>query len=365
VAAGLRLLDAGVRALRIDASDGPLAVIRRYLHALQDAPLTTFGAPDPGHPARTAPLWLGPPPIGAVLLASTFGPPPLVPVPDVGMMPEPVATAGELLREALRRLPRDRLGTRPQRSAVTAGVLALDATVTETDNPGLLDVELVGRLSEAGRPGTLAGLTVCLQVGPTLRCLATFDRTDTCVVKRVPRGPWEFTVRDRPSRSRLNVASTPLPMPTTEWALAASDTDDAAVLLRVLSPDRRTLFVMRDDSGRHLLEVSTPTASLPTLIAIEYGTITGATAVRLVPLPAGDGYRFSVAISLDGIDVGAPWHYAVLDEEYLAICAFGDLVESVRATGAHTRSEWVHLAMRLPEDRRLAVEQNLPGQRDD
>ncbi|MGW4210682.1 hypothetical protein ACWEIJ_22010 [Lentzea sp. NPDC004789] len=334
VGGGLRLLSAGLEAV------GAEPLVRPYVLAQLDTPLTSFWGSDPAVPQRQ-PI---PVPqieqISANLRRKPYGWTGYVSGKPVGLSFLP--QLGEMLQELQhqRRVVRDDLHLR---AVVVPSERAADR----------FDLDIV-----AAFPSALTGIGVGVGENGTVR-LGEFDSRDVCRIRDLRPGPWTFTLCERRPDSRLTASAVPLPVVQSAAQTLAAAGANADEVLRATTPTGTTTLVLRRDRDiGYFLEAFRPPGSELVAISVEYGNTDGGTGLRVMPYPVNEWGRRGVRMDFGDFDAAGRWQVAEeLTTEDLCRISADDLVSSL--TGDITpqvRDAWREIALRLPEQHRELID---------
>ncbi|WP_432830950.1 hypothetical protein [Dactylosporangium sp. CA-092794] len=271
-----------------------------------------------------------------------------------------------MLLDALRVLQGKAIGGAPARMTTTVDSLTVEAQVT-AGTAGTLALTCSIRIATADGSHPLAGTPICVGVDERRFSLGTVDDDNSFSITGMPPGSWRFDLRARPRSPRLPETAVPLPQPAAQLSFAAPADSDAAEVLRVVTPGRRTLLVLRRTlPGQYLIEATRPPETRWRAVVVEYTAEDGDTAVRVIPLPASS-IRASGTVRLDAFFAQAPWQ--ALDnapvEELDGICSPDDLAASAAAAhSAAGRQAWRDLAVRLTTEQHDAIHRGLGAGRE-
>ncbi|MFD4637865.1 hypothetical protein ACFWN2_11155 [Lentzea sp. NPDC058436] len=321
---GLRVMSAGLEAV------GAEPLVRPYLLAQQDSPLTSFWGSDPAAPRR-----------------------------EIGPSTWPRA-------ENLREQPETRpgpSGTRQAEPVVRAYGLPLAVlddhrlTVVAAPSerePNRFDLDITAE----GRAATSSGFGLGVREPGVVR-LGEFDDLGVCRIRDMGPGPWDIVVCQRRAGSLQTDSVVPLPVVRSAAEVLAAAGANADEVLRARTPSQLTTLVLRCDRARRFfLEATRPPGVDAVAIGVEYGTTNGATALRVMPYPVNEWGRRGLRIEFDDFDANERWQVAEeLTVGDIARITAVDLIPSLTASltpeVSHT---WRELTACLPQSHQALIE---------
>jgi hypothetical protein len=223
--------------------------------------------------------------------------------------------------------------------------------------PDRFDLDITAQRGAAGFSGVGVGVGE-----PGAVRLGEFDERGVCRFRDLRPGPWSLLVCERRPGSLRSSSVVPLPVVESAVGVLAAAGANADEVLRATTPTGTTTLVLRRArDGEFFVEATRAAGRGAVAIGFEYGTTSGATALRVVPYPVNEWGRRGLRIDFDDFDAAGRWQVAEeLKADDVARIAAEELVPSLTAAlTAEVRRTWQGFAACLPPVHQALIERLL------